>query len=144
MIKKLLIFLLCLLPLGLSAQLATGTWKVYGAFGQPNKVLETPHFVYLLTQGSLHSYDKDNDESRTYMPGDDLSDHQIKDIFYNEQGRYLTVCYINGNIDLLYDDGRRVNLPDIRDANLTVSKVINDVKFDGDLRGDFVRHRGFP
>ena len=133
MIKKLLIFLLCLLPLGLSAQLATGTWKVYGAFGQPNKVLETPHFVYLLTQGSLHSYDKDNDESRTYMPGDDLSDHQIKDIFYNEQGRYLTVCYINGNIDLLYDDGRRVNLPDIRDANLTVSKVINDVKFDGDL-----------
>ena len=133
MIKKLLIFLLCLLPLGLSAQLATGTWKVYGAFGQPNKVLETPHFVYLLTQGSLHSYDKDNDESRTYMPGDDLSDHQIKDIFYNEQGRYLTVCYINGNIDLLYDDGRRVNLPDIRDANLTVSKVINAVKFDGDL-----------
>lgn len=133
MIKKLLIFLLCLLPLGLSAQLATGTWKVYGAFGQPNKVLETPHFVYLLTQGSLHSYDKDNDESRTYMPGDDLSDHQIKDIFYNEQGRYLTVCYINGNIDLLYDDGRRVNLPDIRDANLTVSKEINDVKFDGDL-----------
>lgn len=133
MIKKLLIFILCLLPLGLSAQLATGTWKVYGAFGQPNKVLETPHFVYLLTQGSLHSYDKDNDESRTYMPGDDLSDHQIKDIFYNEQGRYLTVCYINGNIDLLYDDGHRVNLPDIRDANLTVSKVINDVKFDGDL-----------
>ena len=133
MIKKLFIFLLCLLPLGLSAQLATGTWKVYGAFGQPNKVLETPHFVYLLTQGSLHSYDKDNDESRTYMPGDDLSDHQIKDIFYNEQDRYLTVCYINGNIDLLYDDGHRVNLPDIRDANLTVSKVINDVKFDGDL-----------
>ena len=36
-------------------------------------------------------------------------------------------------IDLLYDDGRLVSLPDIRDANLTVSKVINDVKFDGDL-----------
>lgn len=132
MIRKLFIFLLCLLPLGVAAQLATGTWKVYGAFGKPDKLLETPHFVYLLTQGSLHSYDKDNDESRSYMPGDDLSGHLIKNIFYNEDRHYLTVCYTDGNIDLLYDDGRLVNLPDIRDANLSVSKVINDVKFDGD------------
>lgn len=133
MIRKLIIFFFCLLPLGLAAQLATGSWKIYGAYGVPDKLLETPHFVYLLTRGSLHSYDKDNDESRSFLPGEDLNDQHIKNIFYNEQGRYLTVCYSNGNIDLLYDDGRLVNLPDIRDANLTVSKVINDVKFDGDL-----------
>lgn len=51
MIRKLfVILLLCLLPSGLSAQLATGSWKVYGAFGLPDKLLETPQFVYLLTR----------------------------------------------------------------------------------------------
>ncbi len=134
MIRKLfVILLLCLLPSGLSAQLATGSWKVYGAFGLPDKLLETPQFVYLLTQGSLHSYDKANDESRSYLPGDDINGHQIKNIFYNTDRRYLAICYMDAAIDLLYDDGRLVSLPDIRDANLTVSKVINDVKFDGDL-----------
>lgn len=133
MLRKTIISLLCLLPLCLSAQLATGSWKVYTAFGKPDKLIEAPHLVYLLTQGSLHSYDKDNDESRSYLTGEDLSGHYIKDMFYNEARRYLMVCYENSGIDLLYDDGRRVSLPDIRDANLNTSKVINDVAFDGDL-----------
>lgn len=128
MLRKLTILLLALLPLALPAQLATGSWKVYPAFGSPDRLIETPRFVYLATSGSLHSYDKDNDESRSYEPRTDLGGDRVKDIFYNFDNRYLLVVYEDANIDIIPDEGERLNLPDIKDANVD-SKVINDVAF---------------
>lgn len=124
------LILLLLLPLAIAAQLPVGSWKVYPAFGKADKVIETPHFVYVATSGTLHSYDKDNDESRTYEARTDLSGNNVKDIFYNYDKRYLLVAYDDANIDIIPETGERVNLPDIRDANIPGSKTINDVKFD--------------
>lgn len=126
------ILLLLILPLAMAAQLPTGSWKIYPAFGDADKVIETPHFVYVATAGSLHSYDKDNDESRVYEPRTDLSGNSVRSIYYNYDKRYLLVAYDDGNIDILPDNGERISLPDIRDANIAGSglKEINDVKFD--------------
>lgn len=124
------ILLSLLLPLAIAAQLPTGSWKVYPAFGDADKIIETPHFVYVATAGSLHSYDKDNDESRYYEPRTDLSGNSVRNIYYNYDKRYLLVAYTDGNIDILPDDAERINLPDIRDAGVTGAKEINDVKFD--------------
>lgn len=130
MIKKLLILIVSLLPTVANAQTAVGSWKVYPAFGEVSKMIETPHIVYLASEGNLHSYDKENDETRSYEPGTDISGGQVKDIYYNYDGRYLVVSYEDANLDIIYDDGRRVNLPDIRDANVNVLKSVNDVAFD--------------
>lgn len=129
MLRKLTIAILAFLPLALTAQLATGSWRVYPAFGKPDRLIETPDLVYLATAGSLHSYDKANDESRSFLPAKDLGGSNVKDIFYNTDGRYLLVAYDDANIDIIPDDGDRISLPDIRDANVNRIKEINDVKF---------------
>ncbi|MDE6188043.1 MAG: hypothetical protein K2G17_07930, partial [Duncaniella sp.] len=128
MLRKLTLLLLTLLPAAINGQLATGSWKVYPAFGTPDRLIETPQFVYLATSGSLHSYDKVNDESRVFEPQVDIAAGRIKDIFYNFDRHYLFVAYEDGNIDIIPDEGERINLPDIRNANVD-SKTINDVKF---------------
>lgn len=132
MLRKLTITLLSLLPLALSAQLATGSWKFYPAFGTPDRLIETPHHVYLATSGSLHSYDKANDESYAYLPGTDLGGTRVDDIYYNYDKGYLLVAYEDGNIDILMDNGERIPLPEIRDSNVS-SKEINHVTFDDGL-----------
>ena len=129
MLRKLIVSLLSFLPFALPAQLATGSWRVYPAFGTPDKLIETPDLVYLATAGTLHSYDKSHDESRSFLPGTDLGGSPVKDIFYNTDGRYLLVAYGDANIDIIPDDGDRISLPDIRDANVNRIKEINDVKF---------------
>lgn len=128
MLRKLTLLLLALLPAAINGQLATGSWKVYPAFGTPDRLIETPQFVYLATSGSLHSYDKVNDETRFFEPQVDIAAGRIKDIFYNFDRHYLFVAYEDGNIDIIPDEGERINLPDIRNANVD-SKTINDVKF---------------
>ncbi|MCM1355651.1 MAG: hypothetical protein NC212_04495 [Staphylococcus sp.] len=133
MLRKQLISLLLLLttlPVSLLAQLPTGSWKVYPTFGAPGRVIDTDQFVYVATSGTLHSYDKANDESRDYEPQVDLSGNRVKDIYYNFSKNYLVVVYEDASMDILPDDGERICLPDIRDANLSTAKGINDVRFD--------------
>lgn len=130
LLQKLIIVLLAVLPFASTAQLATGTWKVYPAFGKIDRIVETPRYVYTATSGTLYSYDKDNDETRIFEPRVDLSGNRVKDIYYNDDKRYLLVVFEDANIDILPDDGERINLPDIRDANVTTLRDINDVAFD--------------
>lgn len=111
-----------------------GTWKVYPTYSTPNqKVVETTDVVYYLTGGSLFSYDKKNDENYSYTTDNKLNDNSITDIYYNSDGRYLMICYENGNIDLLYDDGRVRNMSDIKESNVTPPLTITGVCFDGDF-----------
>ena len=113
MIKKTLLFLLTLLPALANAQQAVGSWYFYPLYnGVPDRVIDTPELTYYLSLGRLYSYDKQNDESREYI--DLLNDRSVTVIDYNPARGFLFVGYENGNIDLLYDNGRVVNMPDIR------------------------------
>lgn len=130
MIKKALLFLLTLMPLGAIAQQAVGSWYFYPLYkGVPSRVIDTPDLTYYLSLGRLYSYDKRNDESREYV--ELLSDTGISKIDYNAERKFLFIGYENGNVDLLYDDGHVVNLPDIREAQVSFDKGINEVDFYG-------------
>jgi len=69
-----------------------------------------------------------------YSTSNRLNDVQVEIIGYNPYKRYLAVAYTSHNIDLLYDNGRVVNLPDIRDANISADKTINAFDFTADGR----------
>jgi len=114
------------------AQLAVGSWKTYASFASVDKVVDTPHMVYYITNGQLYSRDKDNDETYNYTAGNKLSESNVSNIFYNYDKNYLFIVYSNGNTDIIDSDGRVYNMPDIMDASLDVVPVINDVDFDGD------------
>ena len=109
-----------------------GGWKIHAIFGDEiTNIIDTGSMVYYLASGNLYSYDKDADESEHYSKQTKLSDVDIDNIYYNYDGGYLFIAYANGNIDILYDSGKVVNVPDVYDADVT-DKGINHVNFNGD------------
>lgn len=131
MIKRILLVLLALIPCFAQAQLAVGGWKIYSPFvgSSIGKMVETPQKLYFISEGSLYSYDKETGENYSYNSINKLNDNNITDIYYNKTNKYLLIAYESGNIDLLYNDGKLVNMPDVKDAILTSAKTINDVSF---------------
>ena len=119
-----------------AAQSAPGTWKMIPSSGTDIvDVMDTPERVYYTLstaaygQKALYGYDKQSNETTFYSPGTKLSDAGVQDLYYNPAGNYTLVTYLNGNIDLIYDSGRIVNLPEIRNSTVTSSKSIRTVKF---------------
>lgn len=130
MIKKALFIILAILPMVVKAQLAVGEWKVYPVFANDvTKMLDTSEKVYYVSEGNLFSYDKNTDESYSYSVVNKLNENEIHNIYYNKDNKYLLIAYKSGNIDLLYDNGKVINMPDIKDAVLSTEKTINDVCF---------------
>ena len=130
MIKRALIIIVALFSFVMQAQKPVGEWKLYPVFANSvTKMLETPEKVFYVSEGNLYSYDKNTDENYHYASVNKLNDNNVTDIYYNDVNKYVLVTYKNGNIDLVFDKGNVVNLPDIKDAVLTTSKTINDVSF---------------
>lgn len=117
---------------GMQAQRVTGSWELIPMLGDSyESVVDTPERTFGLSSGSLVSYGKDG-ETYFYSAQNKLSDSGIKAITYNPVGKYLVVTYSNANIDLIYNDGKVVNMPDIKDAVLTSGKGINHLAFGKD------------
>jgi len=131
MIKKIMpICLAMLATICANAQMTMGSWKIYTPFNGVDFIADTPSKVYYTSVGYLFSYDPESQETYAYTVQNKLSGSDITKIAYNPERKYLFVAYSDGNIDLLFDSGEVVNMSDIRDANLTSSKTVNDVFFD--------------
>lgn len=135
-IKKTIIsfLIVALVPFVASGVEAIGTWTIHPIYANPpQKVIETDDIVYYTTGNNLFSYDKKNNENYAYNEGNKLADNVVTNIFYNFSEGYLLIAYESGNIDLLYDDGKVVNLSDIKDSDVTPPLTVNAVAFDGDM-----------
>ena len=113
MIKKYLIIIAAVCAsICASAQSYDGTWYRYPVFNDAvDKVVDTGDKVYYRSGSSLFSYSPVDNESCAYNSTNILSDAIVTDIYYNCDKEYLLVTYESGNIDLLYNDGRVINLP---------------------------------
>lgn len=130
MIKKAIYLLLLVFSFTMQAQNAVGDWSMYGVFGNGVKnVIDTGNKVYSLVDGWLYCYDKNNQETISISESGDLNDVEISNIYYDYARKKLVIVYINSNIDMLFDDGKVINMPEIYDASITGSKTINDVAF---------------
>ena len=114
-----------------AAQLQVGDWKLYNVFSGKNakNIIDTGNIVYYLSDGCLFSYDEENEETILYNKRNDLSDNDIKNIYYNYDKNYLLIVYTNSNMDFLYDSGRVVNFPDLKNASISESKNVNSADF---------------
>lgn len=138
--RKLIISLLSLTCAAvMSAQTFTGSWELFPSYSTPNKIIETPEYVYTLTGasisgtalagGSLAYYDKTTGEVGSLNTTNRLNGNKVYNIWYAPQEKCLFVFFEDYNIDLLYDDGRTISVPDLRDAAISDDKQINDVAF---------------
>ncbi|MBQ7855384.1 MAG: hypothetical protein IJ352_10270 [Muribaculaceae bacterium] len=133
MIKRLLFILIAFVSFTTAvAQTAVGNWKVYSMFSDIKKMEQSHNKVYYLSGTNLFSFDKETEETYSYTLKNKLNDITVDNIYYNNEKNYLLITYSSGNIDLLYDDGTVVNLPDIKNSTLNYSLEINDVAFLGD------------
>ena len=132
--KRILWLIAALMTLGtitVQGQTTTGSWTSIPTFGTTyTAVVETPSRTFALADGFLMAI-SDN-ETTFFDRQNKLSDYNIALIRYNYTKGYLLVAYTNGNIDLIYDDDRVVNMPDIKDAALSTSREITNVDFGGD------------
>lgn len=110
----------------------TGSWEKFSTFNGVNKIVDTPDHVYYISGGSLFDYNKKEDTTAGYTSANKLSDDNVVIMEYNRDRKFLAVGYDNCNIDLVYDNGKTVNLPDIRDAVIEKEKHIKAITFSGD------------
>ncbi|MDE7336245.1 MAG: hypothetical protein K2N10_08060 [Muribaculaceae bacterium] len=128
--KNLLILLLTICTaLGARDQRFVGNWERFSSFSTPTKVIETPEYVYTLAGTSLSSIDKSTGELQALNALNRLNGNKVTGIWYDRDNKYLLVAYEDYNIDLVYDDGRTINVPDLRDAAITQDKTVNDADF---------------
>lgn len=134
MIKKLLLILAMMLPAaGAVAQLSVGSWALYSPFTAAQQIIETPQRAYFVSDGGLFYVDKETSEQGTLNSTSGLNDVDITGVYYNPYGKYILIAYANGNMDKVYDSGKVVNVPDIKDAVSTDTRDIREVAFGKDF-----------
>lgn len=107
---------------------ADARWTVYPLYGGGEKIMVDAADRVYFANGGLFSYDKTSHEQEAY--GDRLNGRTVSLLRYNADRGFLFIGYADSNIDLLFDDGRVLNMPQISISDLAPCSI-SDVLFDG-------------
>lgn len=131
MIKKIAFSLIALLSI-ITASAQSGSWKIHPVFGAtPTNAIDVGDRIYYLVSNNLFCYDKETSENIMYDKSNYLNDTQISNVYYNYDKKYLVVAYSNSDIDIILENGRVKNIPDITNSLMPSMKTINHVTFSG-------------
>ncbi|MDE7159732.1 MAG: hypothetical protein K2O24_02640 [Muribaculaceae bacterium] len=144
--KRLTAYILITLMTALGASAQGGSWRLHLPFDEAvTRVIDTPDRTYFLGDAQLYleyvggnnlhlqtlfMYDKEGDEYRALNSDNILTESIIRTAAYNAAKRYLLVVYDSYNIDLVYDDGRVVNIPDLKAATHWDNREVSNINFD--------------
>lgn len=107
----------------------SGVWRSHLAYSAITQVAETQNNVFGVSEGALFSYNKTSQAITVYSKVNGLNDNKVSLIAYSPVNQVLMVVYDNANIDLIYEDGKILNLSDIKDNNLALNKTVNRINF---------------
>jgi len=136
MVKKYISFLLLCLAMAMPSLKAADNfgWSKFPLYNDEiSMVVEGKDKVYYVSCGNLFSFDESTQETYCYSSLNKLTGDAVTSIYYSHDYGFLLIVYDDSNMDVLYDDGTLLNLPEIRDSSITSSKTINDVDFGQDL-----------
>lgn len=139
--KRIIFYILLLLPMFATAE----QWRLHPTFdGDIERIIDTPDYTYFLSNSqiyipnrndngkiyrSLFRYEKASEEVVYLNRMNLLSENILQTVEYNPEHEYLMVVYDNGNIDLLYDDGKVVNVPGFMLSGGEYNKEVNGITF---------------
>ena len=101
------------------------TWTMHQPFTGVDAMAQTKQRIYMLSSGALYAYDQKNDETLAFNELNYLHDVDITGIFAPMDGSRLAVAYLNGNIDIIADNGTVTNLPDIKDSRVNGKNILH-------------------
>ena len=102
-----------------------GDWHVYAAYHDAQQTVFMHGKAYVLSDGSLYSYDPEDTSVETYTKATVLSDFGIATMLASVQTNELVLVYKNGNIDIMNAQGDVFNLPDLKQKTLS-NKTLSD------------------
>ena len=68
-------------------------WKTYLSYNNTNCVEESADQVFVIAEGALYIYGKEDNSIKQYYKGNGLSDTDIQSISYNKQTKSLLIVY---------------------------------------------------
>lgn len=133
------------LLLGFSTARAS-QWRQHASYnGETERIIDIPNYTYFLTlkqeydpadpqvaskYGAIYRYDKRNDEWEYLNKSTGLSENIVVAADYDYASGKLVIGYDNGNIDLLADNGTKVNVPGLKMAGANASTKIVGISSD--------------
>lgn len=108
-------------------QVAIGDWRVHAAMQDAISVVDAGDRIYCATRRGLYAVSKEDNSIQRYSKSNGLNDVAISAIDYNPQYKVLIIAYQSSNIDLLYNNGSVINIPDIKRKNIPGDKSIYHV-----------------
>lgn len=101
-------------------------WKTYLSYNNTNQVEESADQVFVVAEGALYTYGKEDNSIKPYYKGNGLNDTDIQFISYNKQTQSLLIVYKNGNIDILQGSSVK-NIPYLSTTTSIREKEVNSV-----------------
>lgn len=122
--KLLLIISFLLSQVVLFGQPAIEDWGDYLPYQRVIAIETNASFTYAITPYSILKIDKETGSIQRITKLNYLSDIGISTAYYSTIGGFLAIGYINGNIDLLFDDNSIVNVPDLKRSDVIGNKNV--------------------
>ena len=126
--KKYSLFLLFCLLLSIEAMAdVVGTWKTYKSYTEIEQIEPSNKEVYVLSSGSLYSFNPTDNSIQTYDRTNSLNSNEITHIAWSQKARKLLITYADYNIDLLTSSGETTFINDYANKQISGDKTINSI-----------------
>lgn len=132
MIRILLISVFLISSTLLPAQSTLGQWKEHLPFSHATSVIKAGEVIFCGTQSGLFEYNTSDFLISEWTKVNGLSGVSINAMAYSEEYKTLVVGYTDSNIDLILNQRDVINIPYIKQKQMTGSKVINSIEIHED------------
>lgn len=88
-------------------------WKLHLSYCNATSITASAHAIYALANNSLFSVDRQTETIQCWDKSAGLNGSSISHIAYDNRVQRLIICYNDGRVDLLDDNGNVTQLPDI-------------------------------
>ena len=102
-------------------------WKLHYSYTDMEEIAQSRNEVYGLANGALFSLNKQDETFTLWNKSTGLNSSDILHIAYDNTTNQLIICYSDGRIDLLADDGTTTQMPDLYQKSATIPVTVNDI-----------------
>jgi ligand-binding sensor domain-containing protein len=133
MINRFLLFIILITSFTAAhaQNLPIGGWAALLPYRFATGVVQGNGKIYCITSIDIFSVNTSDNSIQEYNKVTGLSGTDISAIAYNSAHGVLVIGYTNSNVDLLYDNGKVINVPAIEQATIVGNRAINSIYFIG-------------